>query len=431
MTQQQVRVPRSAQPAGGRRRARGRRPSALVIVQNLPVPLDRRVWLESQALRDAGWDVTVVCPRGGDEPTLRTLEGIDIWTYPPPPPARGVGGFIREFAVCWLRTAGLTLRAWRRRPFDVIQACNPPDTYWLLALAWRLRGVRFVFDQHDLCPEVYLDRFGHKNLLYRSLVRLERATYRSAHALISTNESYRQIAVDRGGWRADHVEVVRSAPDPEKMRRVPRDPARRPGHLVAYLGIMGPQDGVDHLLLAADYLVHDLGRSDVHFVLLGFGDCMADLQATTRKLGLSEYVTFTGRADLTMIEYWLSNADVAVAPDPPSDFNSRSTMNKVLEYMAYELPVVMYDLAENRRSAGEAALVANQASPTALAAAVAELLDDPQRRAAMGQAGRRRIEERLRWDQQVPHYVAAFERALTSRAFPRGRTTGRSRAAAQ
>lgn len=396
------------------RRSRGGGRSALVVVQNLSVPLDRRVWQEATALRDAGWSVAVVCPREGDEPRRRVLEGVRVYTYAPPPPARGVVGYVREFAESWLKTAALSLRAWRDEPFTVLQACNPPDTYWLLARLWAVRGVRFLYDQHDLCPEVYEDRFGRRDLLHRLLLLLESATYRSAHALVSTNESYREVAHRRGGWPVERVQVVRSAPDPDVMRPGPFEPELRRGrpHLVVYLGIMGPQDGVDRLVEAARSLRDDLGRDDVQLALLGFGDCEDELRAQVAADGLDDRVEFVGRADAATIRRWLSSADVGVSPDPPSDFNSRSTMNKVLEYMAHGLPTVMFDLTENRRSAGpEAALVVHDPSPQALARALSELLDDEPRRKLMGAAARLRIETEMRWDVQARTYVEAMELA--------------------
>lgn len=396
-----------------RRREQGRR-SALIVVQNLSVPLDRRVWQEACALRDAAWSVAVICPRESDEPRRRVLDGIRVYTYAPAPPARGVGGFVREFAESWLKTAALSVRAWRDERFTVLQACNPPDTYWLLARLWSVLGVRFLFDQHDLCPEVYEDRFGKRNVLYRMLLRLELATYRSAHALVSSNESYREVAHLRGGWPVEKVHVVRSAPDPDTMNAGPSEPDLRRGqrHLVVYLGVMGPQDGVDRLVLAMRSMRDDLGRDDVQLALLGFGDCEAELRQLVTDVDLDDRVEFVGRADTATIRRWLSSADVGVSPDPPSDFNSRSTMNKVLEYMAHGLATVMYDLTENRRSAGpDAALVVHDASPQALGRAISELLDDGPRRKLMGAAGRHRIETEMRWDAQARTYVEAMEAA--------------------
>lgn len=398
----------------------------LIVVQNLSVPLDRRVWQEAQALRDAGYRVSVVCPRGPGEPPERVLDGIEIHTYAPAREANGVLGFVWEFAYSWLRTAWLVRRANARKRLDVVQACNPPDTYWLLgAIARRLWGSRFVYDQHDLCPEVYEARFGRAGALHRALVWLERRTYRTADTVISTNDSYRAVAQQRGGIPDERSAVVRSCPDPATMRRGDPHPELRHGreHLVCYLGIMGPQDGVDRLLGAVDVYVNELGRTDCQFGLMGFGDCLDELRADATRRGLDDYVTFTGRVGLDEIGRWLSTADIGVTPDPPTRFNDLSTMNKTLEYMAHELPVVGFELTENTRSAGPAGLNVPD-DDRALAKAIAGLLDDPDRRATMGKAGRQRIESELSWERQVPVYVGVFDRLTSAGATGRTQPTG-------
>jgi len=398
---------------------RAARARVLIVVQNLPLPLDRRVWLECQALVAAGHQVSVICPRDDGQTAHFTLDGVRIHTYRPPRARTGVAGYVAEFVHCWLRTAALSVHVARREGFDVLQACNPPDTYWLLGAIWRvLRRTGFVFDQHDLCPEVFVARFDRYGPLYRGLRLLERATYRTADHVISTNESYQAIAVERGDVPLARTTIVLSAPDPERMRRSNPVPALRHGrrHLVCYLGIMGPQDGVDRLVDAVDHYVNVLGRSDAHFGLMGFGDCLEELRTRVRVLGLDDYVTFTGKVGPLEIERWLSTADLGVTPDPKTAFSDKSTMNKTLEYMAYELPVVGYDLAQNRRSAGEAGLHVERDDAPALAEAIAELLDDPGRRARMGAAGRKRIEGELSWQVQAERYVSVYAR------FGRGRS---------
>lgn len=397
------------------------RSRVLIVVQNLPLPLDRRVWLECQALVAAGHQVSVICPRDDGQPAHLTLDGVRIHTYRPPRPRNGVGGYVAEFVYCWLRTAALSVHVARHEGFDVLQACNPPDTYWLLGRLWRaLCGVRFVFDQHDLCPEVYVARFRRRGALYRGLRLLEQATYRTADHVISTNESYQAVATGRGRVPRGRTTIVLSAPDPEQMRRAAPEPALRHGRrfLVCYLGIMGPQDGVDRLVDAIDHYVHVLGRTDAHFGLMGFGDCLDELRKSVHVLGLDQYVTFTGKVGPAAIERWLSTADLGVTPDPRTEFSDKSTMNKTLEYMAYELPVVGYDLTQNRRSAGDACLVVQRDDAPALAEAIAELLDDPDRRARMGSLGRKRIEDELSWQVQAARYVQVF--AGIQRAHPRG-----------
>lgn len=397
------------------RRTGGRPPHVLIVVQNLPVPLDRRVWLECQALRASGFRVSVICPKGGKHQSGReTIDGVEIHRYKPAPPVSGFAGYVFEFLYAWLRTAWLSVRVWRRAPFDAMQACNPPDTYWALALLYKPAGVRFVYDQHDLCPEVYESRFGGQNLLYRALRLLEWATYRTADRVISVNESYRSVALGRGRVAAERVSVVRSGPDPSRMQRGEPDPEVRRGrtHLACYLGVMGPQDGVDLLIRSVDAYVRDLGRDDCHFALLGFGDCLDDLKALSSELGLDEWITFTGRADDDMINRYLSTAELGIDPDPSNPLNDVSTMNKVLEYMAFELPVVTFDLHETRVSAEDAARYVTSNDVSEMAKAMADLLDDPESRARMGSIGRSRIESRLGWHHQSNRYVEVYRGLL-------------------
>ncbi len=387
----------------------------LILVQNLPVPLDRRVWLECQTLVKAGYRVSVICPKGPDDPAYEILDGVRLLKYDPPPVADGAAGFALECALAWQHTARLARRLWREDPFDVIQACNPPDTFWLIGRMFRARGVKFVFDHHDLCPEIFRTRFAtDRGLPLSLLLRLERATFATADHVISTNESYRAVAVHRGRKRPEETTVVRSGPDPSVMRVGEPSPELRKGrqHLCCYLGVMGHQDGVDIVIKAADELVNRRGRDDVTFALLGFGDTLDELKTLTDELGLDDHVTFTGRADMDMIQKYLSTATVGLSPDPSSPFNDASTMNKTLEYMAFELPVVAFDLHETRVSAGPAANYAKGSDHLAFADALEELLDDPHRRAAMGSEGRRRIEASLGWPHQAEAYRGVYDRLL-------------------
>jgi glycosyltransferase involved in cell wall biosynthesis len=393
--------------------ARGKR--VLVIVQNLSVPFDRRVWLEACALRDAGYEVSVVCPMGTGERGHEVLDGIRIRRYPPPPETSGVASYLYEFAYCWLRTAQRVLRAHRAEGFDVIQACNPPDTYWALALPFKLGGTKFVFDQHDLCPEVYESRFPHgSRALLRGLRLLERATYAVADHVISTNDSYRAAAMRRGHIPSADITVVRTGPDPEFLRRGVGNPAWRHGrrYLCAYLGVMGPQDGVDLALRAAAELAR-AGRDDIHFVFMGKGDSTENLVGLAGQLGIADIVTFTGRVPDAVVAEVLSTADLGLSPDPLNPLNDVSTMNKTMEYMAFELPVVAFDLKETRVSADTAAVYVEPNDVAAYGRAIAELLDDPKRRARMGREGRQRVVDVLAWRHQAPRYVGAYDRLVT------------------
>jgi glycosyltransferase involved in cell wall biosynthesis len=388
----------------------------LVIVQNLPVPLDRRVWLECRALRAAGYDVSVICPKGPGDPRRHVIDGVHIYKYAPPPQASGVLGYLLEFVYCWLRTALLSRAVWKRRPFDVMQACNPPDTYWALARLWRRRGVRFVFDQHDLNPELFLSRFGQPRsiaarLQYRALVWLEAMTYRTADHVISTNESYRGVAMTRGGRAGDDVTVVRSGPDTSVMRPVRPSVEARPRqrHSLVYLGVMNPQDGVDLVLEVMDELVHRRGRTDVEATLLGFGDCYEALRRQCSEMGLDDVVTFTGRADAAMIAEHLSEASIGLCPDRKTPLNDVSTMNKTMEYMAYALPSVSFDLVETRVSGGDSCLYVPSGDVIAFADAVDRLLDDDDLRIELALRARRRVAEHLDWRAQAEAYVGVFD----------------------
>ncbi|MEI7592779.1 MAG: glycosyltransferase family 4 protein [Actinomycetes bacterium] len=388
----------------------------LIVVQNLPVPLDRRVWLECQTLVSAGYQVSVICPKGPNDPPRQSLDGVTLLKYNPPKPVNGLIGFAWECAYSWVHAARLARRLFREQPFDVIQACNPPDTYFLLARMFRSRQVRFVFDHHDLCPEIYRSRFGRdRGIGIEFLLALERATFASADHVISTNSTYQGVAIHRGRRSRQDTTVVRSGPDPAVMVAGESDETLRNGRefLCCYLGIMGHQDGVDLVIKVADELVNERGRRDVQFALLGFGDTFDDLRALTTKLGLDEYVTFTGRADLPMISSYLSTATVGLSPDPPTPFNQASTMNKTLEYMAFGVPVLAFDLAETRVSAEGAADYVADGSPSAFADALEVLLGDPARRKTMGVEGRCRIETELGWPRQAPAYLSVFDRLLS------------------
>lgn len=396
-------------------RARSREAHVLVIVQNLSVPLDRRVWLECSALRTRGYEVSVICPRGPDEPAREQLNGVHIYRYAPAPQAHGLLGYAWEFAYSWIRTALLSVRVWTREPFAILQACNPPDTYWLLALLWRPRGVRFVFDHHDLNPELFLSRFGaprswSKRMQYRGLVWLERRTFQAADRIISTNESYKGIAVQRGERQPDDITVVRSGPDTQRMRPIypehPRDPEET---ALVYLGIMGPQDGVDQVLLVMDELVHRRGHTNIKATLLGFGDCYDDLRSQSTRLGLDDYVTFTGRVDGVAIAEYLSRADIGLCPDPKTPLNDVSTMNKTMEYMSYGLPSVSFDLNETRVTGGDTVRYVPTGDIGAFADEIERLIDNPAERMRLGRLARERVSTQFDWTTQAEAYVSVFD----------------------
>jgi glycosyltransferase involved in cell wall biosynthesis len=388
----------------------------LIIVQNLPVPFDRRVWLECRALVDAGYEVAVICPSGPGDPRYQVLDGVELYKYPLRGTATGAFAFLTQYARSFAMTALLTMRARRRGRIHAVQTCNPPDIFWPVGLVLRaISGARFIFDQHDLCPELYDSRFPNgSRALSRAVRFLERRTYRAADHVIVTNESYARVARTRGGRSDEDVTVVRTGPDAARLRRGASDPAWRAGRrfLAAYLGVMGPQDGVSNVVRAAHYVVHILGRVDVSFVLMGSGDCFDELTTLRDELGLQDFVTFTGRVPDDVVTTVLSTADVGLSPDPKNALNDLSTMNKTLEYMAYELPVVAFDLLETRVSAAEAAVYATPNRIECFAQTLVDLLDDEPRRRAMGAAGRRRIENEMAWDHQRERYVSVYDGLL-------------------
>ena len=399
------------------------KPRILIIVQNLPVPFDRRVWLECKALSAAGYDVTVVCPKGKDDPGHEVVEGVTLLKYRPYAPGGRALGFVVEYVYSFLATATLVLRARREGKFEVMQACNPPDIFWPIARWMRRRdGSRFVFDHHDLCPELYDSRFPNGSALpRRGLIALESATFHTADHVVATNASYAEIAMRRGAKDAGDVTVVRTGPDQERLHRRAPVPALRRGrhHLVAYIGVMGPQDGVDLAVRAAAHVVHNLGREDVAFTFMGSGDSYHQLVSLRDELGLQDYIELPGRVpDDTVLDV-LSTADVGLSPDPKNPLNDVSTMNKTMEYMAFGLPVVAFDLKETRVSAGAAASYIQSGDVAAYAKAIVELLDDCDKREAMGRTGRLRIEEELGWSYQRDAYVRVYD-ALVGRHRVRG-----------
>ncbi len=389
----------------------------LIIVQNLPVPFDRRVWLECQALISAGYRVAVVCPKGRGDPAYQVIDSVELYKYRPYAPGGSKFSFVAEYAYSFLATAWAMLRARLSGRFAVIQACNPPDIFWPLAMAFRaIEGTRFVFDHHDLCPELYESRFPDGAKLPRKgLLALERRTHRAADHVIATNDSYQEIAIRRSGKRAADVTVVRTGPDPQRLKPGGAEPGLRRGRrfLAAYIGVMGPQDGVDIVVRAADIVVHKLGRDDIAFTLIGSGDCFNDLVTLRDELDLAGHVEFTGRAPDELVARILSTADVGLSPDPKNPLNDVSTMNKTMEYMAFELPVVAFDLRETRVSAGEAAVYVQPNDEYAYAEAIVALIDDEPIRARLGKIGRSRVEQELAWDDQKRAYLDVYRRLIS------------------
>lgn len=388
----------------------------LIIVENAPVPTDPRVWKEGVALRKAGYEVTILCPKGkGCERAYEVREGIHIYRHSAPKEGNSPVGYLWEY-VCALFWE--FLYAWWiyiRRGFQVIQGCNPPDDIFLVALPFKLFGVKYIFDHHDVNPELYLAKFGRKDLLYKVQAHLEKLTFRFSDVVISTNESYKEIAVSRGCVPPESVFVVRNGPDLKTFKSVPPNQTLKYGkrYLVGYVGVMSTQDSVDILLEVAEH-IRNMGRRDIHFTCVGSGPALADLRQMVRDRKLEETVNFTGRVpDAELLEV-LSTADVCVNPDKPCEMNDLSTMIKVMEYMALGKPIVQFTLREGKFSARDASLYSdNENRITDFADKILWLLDHPLERQKMGEFGRRRVETELAWEYSIENLFAAYENAFS------------------
>lgn len=388
----------------------------VIVVENLPAPLDRRVWQESQALRDAGYQVTVICPKmRGFNASTENIDGIQIYRHWITDEAGGFVGFIGEYASALWGEFWLLWKVWFKQGMDVIHLCNPPDLLFLVALPFRLLGVKVVYDVHDLWPEMFEAKFNRRGWFY-SLVRLaEKCTYKLANAVLATNETVKHVAMTRGGKSESDVTVVRTAPMFGNIDVDP-DPSLKKGKqfLVGYIGVMGNADGVDYLVRAADHLVHVLKREDTHFLIMGSGAEYDNLVRLRDELGLQSFVDLPGRVTNEFLFTALKTMDVGAACDPKNSYNDGCTMNKTLEYMAFGKPQVLFDIIEGRASAQEAALYVQENSAEKFAEALVELLDDPERREQMGAFGMKRLFEELNWERSVENLTGAYGR-LTSK----------------
>jgi glycosyltransferase involved in cell wall biosynthesis len=384
----------------------------LIIVENLPLPFDRRVWQEARTLHAAGYQVSIICPKGkGYEKSFEELDGVAIYRHSMPFEASGALGYFAEYSWALAAEFLLSLKICFTRGFDVVHGCNPPDMIFLIGAFYKLFGKKFLFDHHDINPELYEAKFQRRDFFYRLMLALERWTFRTADVCVATNESYRKIAIERGGREPNKVFVVRSGPDLRRLKVLPPQPALKQGrrYLVGYVGVMGRQEGIDGLLTAVHHIVRTMGRSDVHFGLVGGGTELEAMRKLAHELGVADFVTFTGRVPDADLLAMLNTADVCVNPDVANEMNDKSTMNKIMEYMALGKPIVQYDLTEGRVSAQEASLYARCNDPIDMAEKIVALLDDEPRRKAMGELGRERVKNKLAWEHEVPRLLAAYE----------------------
>jgi glycosyltransferase involved in cell wall biosynthesis len=398
--------------------AEDKNPKILIIVENLTVPLDRRVWQEAQGLREAGYTVSVICPKGGDyTAAYELLDGVHVFRHPLPLEADGALGYGVEYASAVFWEFVLSVKAHFKVGFDVVQACNPPDLIFIVGAFWKyLFGKPFVFDHHDLNPELFEAKFGKRGFLYRLLEGFEKLTFKVADVSIATNETFKDLAVQRGGMDPSRVFVVRSIPDVSRFRRSEpmKDLKNGRDTLLGYVGIMGAQDGIDLLVEAMEDLVHRRGRRDVQCAIVGSGTELDRLKAMTADKHLCDFITFTGFLQGSDLMRALSTFDIGVIPDPKNSYNDKISMNKVFEYMSLGIPFVGFDLAETRKLAGGAALYAEGNDPVALSGALERLLDEDGLRQALAEEGRARAKALLRWEDERERLLKAFDLAIAS-----------------
>ncbi|MBN8860609.1 MAG: glycosyltransferase family 4 protein [Sphingobacteriales bacterium] len=387
----------------------------LIIVENLPLPFDRRVWQEANTLTDAGAKVSVICPQmKGFTKKFETINGIDIYRHPLPVEGSGAWGYLVEYSTALFWEFWLSWKIYFKKRFQVIQGCNPPDLIFIPALLFKLFGVKYVFDHHDINPELYIAKYGKKGFFYKFLLTVERLTFRTANFSIATNESYKRIAVERGKMPEDRVRIVRSGPKLDRLTLGPGDEKYKKGRrfLIGYIGVIGEQEGIDLLLESAKYITDN--RNDVQFAIVGGGTQLEALKKMAGDMNIEEYVDFYGRVDdKTMVDV-LNTADVCVNPDKPTEMNDLSTMNKIMEYMALKKPIVQYDLKEGRYSAREAALYATNTDTTDFAHKILWLLDHEEERKSMGNYGYNRVINELSWEYESKKLIDFYEKVFAS-----------------
>jgi glycosyltransferase involved in cell wall biosynthesis len=390
--------------------------SCVIVVENLPVPMDRRVWQEAQALARAGWQVSVICPSNESFPAkFEIIDDIAIYRHPLPPDGRSALTYFREYACALFHEFRLLVRVHRERGFSIIQACNPPDLIFLVAAPFKLLGKRFIYDQHDVSPELFAVKFENKGFLYHALLFFERRSYAMADFVVTANATFKDLAVSRGRKDPSQVEVVYGVPDRKRIHRVAPEPALKGDRrfVIGYIGIINEQDGVDHFIKAVDELVHAKGFRDFRAVVVGSGPALAQVRELASSLNLSDFIVFTGYLNGEALLSHISAFDIGVIPDPYNEANDVMSMNKVFEYCALGIPTACYPLKETKRLLGRAGVYAPTLDPAGLAEACLSLLQDDALRARCSAEAARLSAETFVWDHEAKKYVDAFERTLS------------------
>lgn len=394
-------------------------PSLLIIVENLPVPLDRRTWQEARELSRAGWQVSVICPKSPLYcESEEIIEGIFVYRHPMPLEASGLMGFVAEYLTALFYETCLAWKVYARHGIDVVHVCNPPDLLFLVALPFKLLGARFVFDHHDICPELYVAKFRRRGLGYWATRVCEWASYRAANLVITANESFKTLGCLRNGKRAEDVVVVHSFPDPTKFSAVSRN-SERSDHeplIIGYVGVIGDQDGVETLISALAVLRERYRAGPFICRILGDGPSCGSVKELVDQLDLGDRVEFTGFVTGQTLLMHLSSFDIGIIPDPKNCYTDNITMNKVFEYMFLGKPIVGFQLNETMKLVGECGLFAEEETPEALAGAIETLMRDPDLRTKLGEAGQRRANELFSWRADADKLVAGYERLLPLRS---------------
>jgi glycosyltransferase involved in cell wall biosynthesis len=389
--------------------------SCVIVVENLPVPFDRRVWQEAQALKRAGWLVSVICPANEAFPAkFEVIDDIAVYRHPLPPEGRGALAYFREYAAALFHEFRLLIKVHRERGFSIIQACNPPDLIFLAAAPFRLIGKRFIFDQHDVGPELFVAKYGDKGFLYRALIFFERCSYAMADFVITANATFKDIAIRRGGQAPSLIEVVYGVPERKRIHRVAPEPGLNGGRkfVLGYIGIINEQDGVDHLVRAVAELVGPRGFRDFRAVIVGAGPALEAVRALARSLGVEDYLVFTGYLSGERMLAHISAFDIGIIPDPFNEANDVMSMNKVFEYCALGIPTASYPLTETKRLLGEAGVYAPTLDPAGLADACLRLMQDEPLRSRCAAEAARLSAETFVWENEARKYVETYERAL-------------------
>jgi len=385
----------------------------LIIVENLPVPFDRRVWQEATTLKNNGYSVSIICPAmRGYLKKYELLDGIHIHRHPLPIEGSRAMGYLLEYSSALYYQFILSFKIFFRRDFDVIHACNPPDNIFIIGAFFKyFFRKKFIFDHHDINPELYFAKFKKKDLFYRIMLLWEKLTFKLADVSIATNESYKEIAINRGGMKPENVFIVRSGPDLKRTKKCAKNDKWKNGKnfLVGYVGVMGGQEGLDYLLNGISFLVHELKREDIHFCLVGGGTELEKLKAMARQMRIETFVTFTGRVSDELLMEILSTADVCVNPDVVNEMNDKSTMNKIMEYMALGKPIVQFEMTEGKFSARNASLYAEPNNHESLIEKIIDILNDPEMGKKMGDYGQQRVISRLQWKHEIPKLLQAYK----------------------